>query len=132
MFTNLSLIYLRGSDDVNTHLHVGAWFIALVLVFVVVLLNKQQKDRGAKIVQMILRLFYIVILISGVQLLWNYFHGSDYLVLALVKSFAGLWVISAMEMLSIRSSKGQSTKSSWVQLVIAFALAIVLGYGVLS
>lgn len=116
----------------DTHLHVGAWFIALVLVFVVVLLNKQQKDRGAKIVQMILRLFYIVILISGIQLLWNYFHGSDYLVLALVKSFAGLWVISAMEMLSIRSSKGQSTKSSWVQLVIAFALAIVLGYGVLS
>lgn len=132
MFTNLSLIYLRGSDYVNTHLHVGAWIITFILLFVVVFLYKQSNNRPAKIVHMILRLFYIFILVSGIQLLWMYFHGSDNLIIALIKSFAGLWLIGSMEMVSVRTSKGQSTKSSWVQVVIAFAITLILGYGVLS
>lgn len=116
----------------NTHLHVGAWVIAFILLFAVVLLHKQSNARAAKIVQMVLRLFYIVILISGILLLWNYFHGSDYLLVALIKSFAGLWLIGAMEMVSVGTAKGQSTRAAWIQVVIAFVITLVLGYQVLS
>lgn len=116
----------------NTHLHLGAWIIAFILLFAVVLLHKQGNARAAKIVQMILRLFYIVILISGIILLWGYFHGSKYLVVALIKSFMGIWLIGAMEMVSIRTAKEQATKSAWIQLIIAFVITLVLGFQVLS
>lgn len=115
----------------NTHLHVGAWIVSIVLLLVVVFLYKQNNERVAKILSMILRLVYIVILITGIQLLWNYFSGSDQLVIALVKSFAGLWLIGAMEIVIAKTSRNERAQSGWIQVVIAFALTLVLGFGVL-
>lgn len=116
----------------NTHLHIAAWVVAFILLFAVVLLYKKGNEKAGKIVQMVLRLFYLVILISGIQLLWMYFHGSDKLIFALLKAFAGLWVVASMEMVSVKTSKGNPTGASWVQVLIAFVVTVILGYGVLS
>lgn len=113
----------------NTHLHVTAWVLAFILLFVVMGLYKSQKNKGAKIVHMVLRLIYIVILISGVELLWNYFDGGNMLIEALVKSFAGLWAIAAMEIISIKHSKQESARGGWIQLGIAFLITLLLGFG---
>lgn len=125
------IFYDKGSDFVNTHLHVGSWIIAFILLFAIVYLYKQNNGRVAKILQMILRLIYIIIIISGVQLLWTFFHGSDLLLVALLKSFVGLWLIGAMEMVTVRTAKSKSTKGFWIQIVISFVITLILGYGVL-
>lgn len=123
------LIYeIKGGNHLNTHLHVTAWVLAFILLFIITTLYKKENNRVAKILHMVLRLIYIVVLVSGVQLLWNYFSGSDMLVEALIKSFAGLWVIGAMEMVSISTSKGQSARSGWIQLGIAFLITLLLGF----
>ncbi|GIO25724.1 YisL family protein [Ornithinibacillus bavariensis] len=112
----------------NTHLHVTAWVLAFILFFVTLVLHKQGKDKAAKIVQMILRLDYLIILISGGLLIKNYFNGSPMMVEAIIKGLAGIWVIAAMEMTLGKTKDGDSATAGWIQLVIAFAITIALGF----
>ncbi|HLQ72600.1 MAG TPA: YisL family protein [Bacillota bacterium] len=114
----------------NTHLHITSWVLAFILLIVVTLLHKQGKAKAAKIVQMILRLDYLLILYSGGSLLSIYF-GGDLVALALVKTIAGIWVIASMEMVSIRTGKGRPAQGAWIQFFIALIVTLVLGFGVL-
>src|SRR5690625_4780023 len=97
----------------NTHLHVTAWILAIILFAVVLILRKQGKDRGAEIVQMILRLDYLLILYSGGDLLANYFTDTR-LFASIVKSLAGLWVIVAMEMIVAKMNKNKPATGAWI------------------
>lgn len=78
---------------------------------------------------MILRLDYLLILYSGGELLMEYFTLNTMLGEVIVKSFAGLWVIAAMELSLVKVSKDKPAKSFLVQLGIAFVLVLVLGFG---
>lgn len=113
----------------NTHLHVTAWALAFILFIVVVILNKSGKEKGAKIVHMILRLDYLLILYSGGSLLANYFGASPMMGEAIFKGLAGIWAIFAMEMVAIKLSRHEATKSWWIQLVIAVLITVILGFG---
>lgn len=112
----------------STHLHVTAWALAFILFIVVVILHRSGKAKGAKIVQMILRLDYLLILYSGGTLLANYF-GAPQMGEAIFKGLAGIWAIFAMEMISLKSGREEATKSWWIQLVIAVILTMILGFG---
>lgn len=75
-------------------------------IFVALSLNKSGKTKGAKIVQMILRLFYLLIIATGVGLLsqvsnidWKY----------ILKAVAGLWVIGTFEMILSRVKNDRRT-----------------------
>jgi hypothetical protein len=108
------------------HAHVTAWFLGLVLFFVAYFLPKQGKPR--KIVQMTLRLFYILILLTGAYLvsIWQF------QLTAIIKGLVGLWIIYSMEFVLTRNGKGLPAGKFWVQFVIGFALALYIGYGVLG
>lgn len=112
----------------STHLHVTAWLLAFILFIVVLILNKQGKAKGAKVVQMILRLDYLVILYSGGTLLAYYFNTPQ-MGEAIFKGLAGIWAIFALEMISLKSGRKEPTKSWWIQLIIALALTFILGFG---
>lgn len=111
------------------HMHITAWALGLILIVLVALFNKQGKKKLGKILHMILRLDYILILVSGGLLLADYFtltigHTGE----VIVKVIAGLWVIIAMEMIGGKSSRNEATASWWIQLLIAAAIAIGLGF----
>ncbi|MFZ3579281.1 YisL family protein [Virgibacillus sp. DJP39] len=116
----------------STHLHITAWALAFILFIVVVLLNKSGKAKGAKIVHMILRLDYLLILYSGGTLLAEYFGGSPMMGEAIFKGLAGIWAIFAMEMVGVKMARHEATKSWWIQLVIAVVITLVLGFGRLT
>ncbi|MFC0301674.1 YisL family protein [Virgibacillus soli] len=117
----------------NTHFHITAWVLAVILLIVVVVLHKQGKAKGAKITHMILRLAYLLILISGGILLYKYFtiEGMKASLRGevVVKAIAGIWVIYAMEMIGVKTAKGKPTKGVWIQLIIAFLITLILGFG---
>lgn len=108
----------------TTHLHITTWVVALVLFFVAAGMNKASKGR--KISHMILRLFYILIIISGGALFitaMDYGQGMLYG----LKLLFGLGVISFMEMTLVRGAKGKSTTGMWVGFIVC--LIVVLGLG---
>ncbi|MEN1970355.1 YisL family protein [Lentibacillus sp. N15] len=112
----------------STHLHVTSWILAFILFIVVVVLNKQGKAKGAKIVHMILRLDFLLILYSGGTLLAYYF-STPQMGEAIFKGLAGIWAIFAMEMIGLKSGRKEAAKSWWIQLVIAVVITFILGFG---
>ncbi|MBA2874862.1 YisL family protein [Thermaerobacillus caldiproteolyticus] len=106
-----------------THAHITTWVIALILFFVTLSLQKTNSPK-AKMMHMVLRLFYVLIIITGAILLYMLASIPP---LYIVKVLVGLWVIGAMEMVVVRTRKGTRTQPAWIQLVIAFILVLYLG-----
>ncbi|CAH0344436.1 hypothetical protein BCI9360_00691 [Bacillus sp. CECT 9360] len=102
-----------------THIHITTWVVALILFFVAVSMNKDAK--GFKIVHMILRVFYVLIILTGFALI-----GSQFGYYA-IKAIVGIIVIGMMEMILVRSKKGKSTGALWAVFVVAFAAVLYLG-----
>jgi Protein of unknown function (DUF1516) len=112
----------------NTHLHITAWALGLILFVIAYAMYKQGKEKPGKIIHMILRLDYLLILYSGGDLITPYLNGSPLLPEVIVKGVAGLWVIVAMEMLLVRLPKQKTLKGLWIQFIIAFIIVIALGF----
>lgn len=106
------------------HAHMTAWFLALVLFFVALGLHKSGKEKGAKIVQMVLRLFYVLILLTGFGLLFSININIMYV----LKAAVGLWVIAMLEMILIRTKKKEKASVLWIQFVVAVLLVLYLGF----
>ncbi|KAB8139185.1 YisL family protein [Gracilibacillus oryzae] len=114
-----------------THLHITSWALGLILLIIAFVMYKKGSKAG-KILHMILRLDYLLILYSGGDLIAEYmsigFPEFPLLGELIVKLIAGLWVIVAMEMILVKTSKSKPATSYWVQLIIAAAIAIILGF----
>ncbi|MGR3763503.1 YisL family protein [Rossellomorea sp. NS-SX7] len=110
----------------NTHAHITTWAIAIILFFVAVRLHNAGKAKGMKVVQMILRLFYLLIILTGALLFWK--HQGINPALYGIKALVGIWVIGMFEMILVRMKKGKSTKMFWIQLIIALIIVLVLGF----
>ncbi len=108
------------------HLHITGWVIAFILLFVVTSFYKQGKAKPGKILHMVLRLDYLIILFTGISLFLQYSNISGELI---IKVLAGLWAIASIEMISVKTNKDKPTKAWWIQFVIAAVIAIALGFG---
>lgn len=111
------------------HMHITSWAVAIILLIVVAAMYGQGKMKPGKIVHMILRLFYLFILGSGIGLFMEY---ANYPTNLFIKIILGLWAIVAMEMIAVGGSKRKSVGIWWAQFILAAGIAIYLGFGVLS
>lgn len=110
----------------TTHLHITTWVIGLILFFVAYGLHKSGKAKGSKISHMALRLFYVLIIITGAALF--FIHSSIDAALYGVKFILGLLVIGFMEMVLVRTKKGKKTQVMWILLLLALAGTLYLGF----
>ncbi|MFC4322329.1 YisL family protein [Litchfieldia salsa] len=108
-----------------THAHITSWALAIILFVVVLFLQKGGKAKGAKIVHMVLRLFYVLTILTGAQLLF----GAASLPFAyILKLILGILTIGFIEMVLIRSKKGKPTMMFWILLLVSLIATIYLGF----
>ncbi|MFC5712645.1 DUF1516 family protein [Thalassorhabdus alkalitolerans] len=117
--------------DIMLNIHRSVWLL-LVIVFVIAYINLTKgKEKGYKIPHHIARLFYVLMIVSGVYLLISYGFPINYT----VKSILALWLIYLMEVILGRTKRGELTGSQrtyyWVQFAIALILIIMIGYNVI-
>ncbi|MEI5906495.1 YisL family protein [Bacillus spongiae] len=110
----------------QTHAHITTWVIALILFFVAFALHRSGKAQGMKVVHMVLRLFYLLIIITGGVLFIN--HQTIQPAVYGMKMLVGLLVIGMMEMVLVRLTKNKSTRIAWILFVVSFIAALYLGY----
>ncbi|MFE8696327.1 DUF1516 family protein [Cytobacillus sp. FJAT-53684] len=106
------------------HAHITTWLLTLILFFVALGLHKSGKARGLKVVQMILRLFYLLTIGTGIWILSSINIDTMYV----IKSLVGLWVIVMFEMIIVGTVKGRKTAISWILFIISLALVLYLGF----
>jgi hypothetical protein len=112
------------------HAHITAWLLALILFFVAINLNKRGKTKGVKIIQMILRVLYLLIIATGVGLLVVALQFAVYKmeVLYILKAVVGLWLIGLFEMILSRIINKRKTSIFWIQFAVAWLLVLYLGF----
>nr|WP_272873330.1 DUF1516 family protein [Alteribacter salitolerans] len=109
------------------HTHTLAWFVMLILFAVTMMLFKSNRPKGAKIVQMTLRLFYVFVLVTGATLLIMNFYWAT-----AVKGILAVLLIFTMEKVTTGTKKGTLHGSQkmifWVQFAILTIVVIYFGY----
>ncbi|GAE31171.1 DUF1516 family protein [Alkalihalobacillus hemicellulosilyticus] len=110
--------------------HRGSWTILIILFIVAFFLYKAQKNKGATVVHMITRLFYLIMLVSGIGTLIGY----QFPVVLIVKGILALVLIYVMEMILVRTKKntlGDKAGVYWIALVVISLIVILMGFGVI-
>lgn len=107
-----------------THAHITTWVVAIILFFVANSLFKSGKVKPLKIVQMVLRLFYILIIVTGTIIATDVYQFSGEYI---GKIILGIITIGMMEMVLAKSKKGQPTRVFWILFFVALILTILLG-----
>lgn len=125
------------------HLHLTALIIAFILFIVVYAMYKKdntKENRTAFILHMVLRVFYVLVLFSGIMVYVNNMEGisnaGDHMRYG-IKALLGLLSIGFMEMAVVRLKKhsAQATIFLVICLVLIVATVIlgsILPLGVLS
>lgn len=110
--------------------HIGSWAITILLFVISYILLKAGKNKGAKILHMILRLFYVIMVVSGVgMIIGGYPH------IYMVKGLIAIVLIYSMEMLLVRTAKGTIGSKAgmyWGIFVVALIIVVLMGYGVIG
>ncbi|GAA4708426.1 DUF1516 family protein [Brevibacillus fulvus] len=110
------------------HAHVGAWEAAFVLYIIAYILVRLRQNRIAKILHMILRLLFVIIVVSGLWMLFAYMAGE---VRYYIKGILGLVTIGLIEMTMGRATKGKANLSFFILSLVLFVLVILIGYQVI-
>ncbi len=100
------------------------WVVGVVLFIVTAVMPTASKGR--KITHMITRLFYVLILLSGIFLFIA--HSSIDSAMYGVKFLVGLITIGLMEMVLVRSAKGKKVSTLWILFFIVLLITLYLGF----
>ena len=110
----------------TTHLHITTWVIGLVLFFLAA--TGIVKSKG---VHMALRLFYILIIISGGALYYEYainFRTDATGMSYDMKFLFGILLIGMMEMVLGKQKKNKPTTIPWVLFAVFLFLTLFYGF----
>lgn len=108
----------------TTHLHITTWVIAIVLFLAAAFMNWESKGR--KILHMVLRLFYILIIITGLTLFIEW-SSSDPMLYG-VKFLLGVLTIGMMEMVLVRSKKQKPVTMFWILFAVFLFATMFFGF----
>ncbi|MGE7917161.1 YisL family protein [Lysinibacillus xylanilyticus] len=106
----------------QTHLHITTWVVAIVIFLIAAFMGKNSKG-----LHMALRLFYVLIIITGGAL---FITGMDYGqgMLYGFKFIGGILVIGMMEMVLVRKEKNKPTGMFLILFAVFLLITMFLGF----
>jgi hypothetical protein len=106
-----------------THFHILTWVVGIIVFIVASGMEPGTKNR--KIMHMVARLFYVLILVSGLMLFFG--HSSLDPMMYGIKFLFGLLTVGMMEMVLVRSQKNKDVKMFWILFVVFVVITMFLG-----
>ncbi|MCH4824794.1 MAG: YisL family protein [Planococcus sp. (in: firmicutes)] len=108
----------------TTHLHITTWVVAVILFLVAAFM--QRDSKGRKIMHMVLRLFYVLIIITGLTLFIEWSSADP--MLYGIKFLLGVLTIGMMEMVLVRSKKQKSVTMFWALFAVFLFATMFIGF----
>lgn len=106
----------------RTDLHITTWVVGIVIFLIAALSGKQSKG-----LHMTLRLFYILIIITGGALFIEAMKFGQGMLYGF-KFIGGILVIGMMEMVLVRQKKNKPTTMFWILFVVFLLITLFLGF----
>lgn len=104
--------------------HQGSWAFLIIFFLIAFSLYKTNKVTSGKIVSMILRLFYLIMVVSGAGLLYTYGFPAHYI----VKGIIAIFMIGFMEMALGKAKRSKSGKAGFIFAVVSALLVVIMGF----
>lgn len=106
-----------------THLHITSWVILLILFFIAF-------AKPSKGLQMAVRLFYLIVLATGLDLIFRFkvFGIAHYTGEYIAKIVLAIVLIGLMEMVLNKRKKNEPYKGIWIGFWVVLILVILLGF----
>lgn len=111
-----------------TQAHVGSWELALVLGIVSYFLYRFHQEKVAKILHMIVRLAFVIVVVTGGYMLFVFSPAGIFH----LKALLALIGISLMEMALIRAKKDEPGLAFFLSSLVVLVVVILIGYGVIG
>ncbi len=108
--------------------HAGSWFFTLLFFGVSYFMLTKQNMKAQKITHMILRLFFIIMVVSGLGMLVGY----QFSLVFVIKGILAIALIGLMEMILVRTKKGKQAGKLWLPFIVVLVLVFLLGFNVIS
>ncbi|WP_257347099.1 DUF1516 family protein [Pseudalkalibacillus decolorationis] len=103
----------------TTHIHITSWVITILLFLIAF-------GKPSKGVHMVLRLFYVLVFITGIALFITY-NGMNPALYG-IKMVAGIITIGLMEVTLVRKKKGKGTGGILISAIVLLIITIYLGF----
>ncbi|MBB6448513.1 putative membrane protein SirB2 [Geomicrobium halophilum] len=108
--------------------HQGSWAFVPILFLIAYSLYRAGKNTGGRILHIILYLFYLIMIVTGVGLLIEY----NFMAMYIVKGILAILLIGFIEMTLAKTRRGEKTAVVFTLVVITLILVVLLGFGVIS
>lgn len=105
-----------------THAHLTTIGLTLIIFFIT--LTLQKKGRNIKVLQMILRVMYLLIILTGGMLLFSFYKIT---LLYTIKAVFGIALIAFFEIILAVQGKGRSAAPFWILFSVILLVTIYLG-----
>lgn len=106
--------------------HVDSWTITLILFILSLILVKTGNPKVQKIFHMILRLFLVITLLTGIGLLVSY----HFIGIVLLKGALGILLLFLIEMIVIKTRNNERVMMWWFVFIIDIILVGWIGFSV--
>ncbi|WP_226680304.1 YisL family protein [Sutcliffiella horikoshii] len=103
-------------------IHASVWLLLVISFFITYFINKK------KIAHMVLRLFYIVMLGTGISML----HLMGYPFNYTLKGLLAVTLVSLMEILLVRRKKEKKNGGILLLLFLVLSLVLLMGFNVVT
>jgi len=116
--------FFLNSVDIFRGMHQGSWGFLFILFFITYYLYIKAKNKPA----MILRLFYVIMLFSGIGLVIAY----NFVIFYVIKGLIAVIMVALMEISCVRVKKGKKNLYAFYSGSILLIVVILMGYRVIS
>lgn len=104
--------------------HQGTWGLLIIAFLIAFALYRTRKITGGKVVAIILRLFYFIMIISGAGLL----ALTGFPILYIVKAFLALVMIGCMELALEQAKQGKNGWIGFIAALVSALIVVIIGY----
>lgn len=120
--------FLLNNLDILKYTHEGSWIFVAILFFLTVFLYKKSSKKSATITQMILRIFYLLMILSGLGMIIAFNFPLFYT----TKGIIAVVMVGFMEVCCGRLAKNTPYFTLFIVSTILLIVVLLMGFRVIT
>ncbi|MBM7838369.1 putative membrane protein SirB2 [Alkalihalobacillus xiaoxiensis] len=109
-------------------IHQGSWAILAIFFLIAYLLYRSRKVKAGTILHMIARLFYVLMLVSGIGML----AALNFDLFYVTKGLIAILMLAFMEVAAGKAKRNENSLGSLFIVLLLLVVVVLMGFGVIQ